>query len=85
MPSSQVSPPLPSHVDSAVMRGRSLHRHIAAVLERARGKRTWTSLAAETGIPQSTLSSQVTKPKFSIETVYLLMLALEVDPRDVFG
>lgn len=85
MPSSQESPPPPSNRNSAVLRGRRLHRHIADVLERARGRRTWTSIAAETGIPQSTLSSQVTKPKFSVETVYLLMKALEVDPREVFG
>lgn len=48
---------------------RWVHHRIRSNIEAALDGRSWTWLAEEIGIPQSTLSGQVCKPKFSLGVV----------------
>lgn len=50
-------------------RDRELHLHIRNRLLEALGDRSWNWLSEQIHVPQSTLSTQVTKPRFSLETV----------------
>lgn len=64
------------------MRNRELdrvHQHILTRVELALGRRTWSWLAREAGIPQSTLATQAGKPRFSIGVLVSVARALEKD------
>ncbi len=67
--------------------GRALHVHVKERIERELDGRSWSWLAQEIGVPQSTLAGQVCKPKFSLEVVWriskVLGIGLEelLDPR----
>ena len=56
---------------------RQLHGHILTRIELALGQRPWSWLAREAGVPQSTLVSQAAKPKFSVEVLLRIAMALD--------
>lgn len=56
-----------------------IHQHILGRVEEALGRRTWSWLAREAGIPQSTLATQAGKPRFSIGVLVSIARALEKD------
>lgn len=59
------------------MRGnREVHLQIRRKIEHALGGRTWTWLATEAGVPQSTLAGQAGKPKFSLDVLLAIAEAL---------
>ena len=58
------------------MRTRELHGHIRSRIELALGNRSWSWLSRATGVPQSTLSSQAAKPKFSVDVLVAVADAL---------
>jgi len=49
--------------------GQALYAHVREKLRIALGDRTWKWLAEASGIPPSTLSSQMTRPKFSLDVL----------------
>lgn len=59
--------------------GRALHRHLLDAFEEARGMRTWVSLAREAGVPQSTLATQLSRRKFSLDVACRLARVLDLD------
>lgn len=63
--------------------GRLLHYRIRERAVRALAGRSWAWLASEAGIPQSTLSTQLAKPKFSVETLCRIARVLELDLNDL--
>lgn len=56
---------------------RELHRFILERIELALGRRSWRWLSDETGIPQSTLATQRSKPKFSVDVLIAIANALD--------
>ena len=58
---------------------RQLHTHIRMKIELALGGRSWNWLSRTAGVAQSTLASQATKPKFSIQVLVGVAAALEKD------
>ena len=58
---------------------RELHRHVLMRIELALGERSWSWLARETGVPQSTLASQLARPKFSLDILVRVASALDRD------
>lgn len=65
--------------------GRVLHWRVKTRISRALGDRSWKWLAKEIGVPQSTLASQVAKPKFSLEVVWRIACALDLDFNELLG
>lgn len=63
--------------------GRRLHRKIRDEIEAALGDRNWAWLGREAGIPQSTLSTQLSKPKFSVDTLCRIARVLDLDLNDL--
>jgi len=57
--------------------GRALHLFVRSRIELALGPRPWKWLAAESGVATSTLSSQVNRPKFSLDTLVRIAAALD--------
>lgn len=66
-------------------RGRAFHIRVRRNIETALGERSWTWLAKEIGIPQSTLASQVGKPRFSLEVVARIAVVLKLDLHELLG
>lgn len=62
---------------------RTVHTRILASIEHALGERSWQWLADEAGVPQSTLSTQVGKPKFSLDVLYRICCALDLGLSEV--
>lgn len=62
-----------------MLKGRDLHLHILSRVEEELGSRSWNWLAEQAGVPQSTLATQVGKPKFSVDVLVKIAQALEVD------
>jgi len=58
------------------MRGRELHAHIRDEIARHLGRRSWSWLAREAGVPRSTLITQASRPKFSVEVLVRVADAL---------
>ena len=58
---------------------RQLHTHIRMKIELALGGRSWNWLSRTAGVAQSTLASQATKPKFSVQVLVGVAAALEKD------
>lgn len=63
--------------------GRALHVHLKRRIEAALGDRSWKWLADQIGVPQSTLASQVCKPKFSLEVVWRIARVLRLDIQEL--
>ena len=61
------------------IRSREIHHHIRARIGEALGGRSWNWLAHESGVPQSTLAQQSSRPKFSVEVLWRISRALDVD------
>lgn len=68
-----------------LMAGRELHVHVRKEIRAALGGRSWKWLAGRIDVPQSTLASQVSRPKFSLEVVRRSALVLGLDPRRLLG
>lgn len=64
------------------LRGRELHRFVRHRIEAARGDRPWSWLAEESGVSASTLSTQVTRPKFSVDVLIAIAGALGREASD---
>lgn len=64
--------------------GRDLHEYIRGQIEERLGRRTWTWLAEQAGIPQSTLATQLAKPKFSVDVLVRIAEALEIRLGELF-
>ena len=60
--------------------GRPLHEHIRCQIELALGRRSWAWLAETSGVPQSTLSNQTSRPRFSIDVLMRVSAALDRPP-----
>lgn len=58
-------------------REQRVQRHILKRITEALDGRSWNWLAESSGVPQSTLASQSTKPRFSIETLVLVAHTLK--------
>jgi hypothetical protein len=58
---------------------RRLHAQVRERIERALCGRSVSWLAAASGVPQSTLASQMAKPKFSLDVLVRVARALEED------
>lgn len=56
---------------------RQLHGYILMRVQLALGRRSWSWLARQAGVAQSTLASQAAKPKFSIEVLVRIARALD--------
>lgn len=63
--------------------GRHLHARIRTEIERALGGRQWSWLATTAEIPPSTLSTQLAKPKFSVETLCRIARVLDLDLNEL--
>lgn len=58
---------------------RQFHARIRTRIELALGARSWSWLSRTAGVPQSTLASQSAKPKFSVDVLLRIAMALEKD------
>jgi len=56
-----------------------LHAEIRSRIEAELGERTWSWLAQASGIPASTLSNQINRPRFSLDVVSRIADALGKD------
>jgi predicted transcriptional regulator len=65
------------------MYDRETHQQIRQRIEKELGGRTWSWLAKVTGIPPSTLSNQVNRPRFTLEVIRRVGKALDLDFSDV--
>lgn len=65
--------------------GRALHLHIRNTVERALGDRSWKWLAHQIAVPQSTLSGQVSRLKFSLDVVWRIARVLDLDLQDLLS
>lgn len=58
------------------MRGRDIHQFILARVIQCLGERSWAWLARTSGVPRTTLMTQVSRRKFSIEVLLKVSKAL---------
>lgn len=58
---------------------RELHLEILSRIEAELGGRTWGWLAQASAIPQSTLSNQINRPRFTLDVLERIAEALGVD------
>lgn len=65
-----------------MVNSRCLHDHIKAKILSALSGRPLSWLAEKSGVPQSTLSTQMLRPKFSLEVLLKVSAALERDITD---
>jgi hypothetical protein len=65
--------------EECMLTGRRLHEHIRARIEVAMAGRPLTWLVESSGVPQSTLSGQMLRSKFSLEVLLRVAEALEKD------
>lgn len=65
--------------------GRELHVQVRRNIESALDGRSWSWLAGEIGVPQSTLAGQVCKPRFSLEVVWRIARVLDLDLNELLG
>lgn len=66
------------------MTDRSLHEYIKLVVEKRLAGRPTKWLSAESGVPQSTLSIQLTRPKFSLDVLSKIAPPLGLRISDFF-
>jgi len=71
------APPEPRQREPIV--GRALHCYVRDRLRANLGSRSWTWLSEASGVPQSTLSNQLSKPKFSLEVIVRVAHALGIE------
>lgn len=69
----------------AMSHGRALHAHMKHQIQVALGDRSWTWLAEQIGVPQSTLAGQASKPKFSLDVAWRIARVLDLDLHDMLG
>ncbi|MDZ7779500.1 MAG: helix-turn-helix domain-containing protein [Gemmatimonadota bacterium] len=65
------------------MRGRNLQEYIRRQITRRLGSRSWTWLADEAGVPRTTLVSQMSRSKLSVEVLVGVSEALNTDIREL--
>lgn len=65
--------------------GRAMHIHMKAMIQDALGTRSWTWLAEQIGVPQSTLAGQVSKPRFSLDLAWRIARVLNLDLHEMVG
>jgi len=65
------------------MRGRELQAYIREQIKRRLGSRSWTWLAHEAGVRRTTLISQMSRSKISVEVLVGVADALGADPGDL--
>lgn len=65
--------------------GRVLHSRVKEKIGKALGDRSWKWPAMQIGVPQSTLASQASKPKFSLEVVGRIACVLDLDLNELLG
>lgn len=65
------------------MRGRTLHLYVRERILSVLGDRPLKWLASSAGVPTSTLSAQLLRPKFSLEVVVRVADALGLDPCEL--
>jgi lambda repressor-like predicted transcriptional regulator len=63
--------------------GRALHRRMRAEIDAAMKERQWAWRAKEAGIAPSTLSTQLAKPKFNVETLTRVARVLGLDLNEI--
>lgn len=61
------------------MRGRDLHAFILSRVRERLGDRSWSWLADEAGIPRTTLITQASRPRFSVDVLVNVAHALDRD------
>ena len=59
---------------------REIHEYVRDRIRQALGGRSWAWLAQASGVPASTLSNQVNRPKFSLGVLVRIARALDHDP-----
>ena len=62
-----------------MLQSPELHRQIRERIESCLGDRTWRWLSEASGVPQSTLSNQLSRPRFSLKVLLRIANALEKD------
>lgn len=62
--------------------GPKLHKYVKNRIDATLGSRTYSWLAQASGVPQSTLSNQLNRPKFSLEVLVRVAVALQRPVRD---
>jgi hypothetical protein len=65
--------------DGTPCSGRELHCYVRRQIEEALGDRPWLWLAKASGVAPSTLSTQLNRPKFSLDVLARVAHALRVD------
>ena len=65
------------------MTDRTLHAEIRTRIKSELGGRPWSWLAQASGVPPWTLSNQVNRPRFSLDVLARIAVALEKDLRDL--
>ncbi len=63
--------------------GRQLHEHVRDQIHNALGRRTMSWLAKASGVPPSTLSNQLLRPRISLDTLTRVANALDRDPASL--
>lgn len=61
------------------MHGRELHQFILDRLEQRLGDRSWSWLARASGVPRTTLVTQASRRRFSVEVLVKVATALDED------
>jgi len=62
-----------------MLQSPELHRRIRERIESCLDDRTWRWLSEASGVPQSTLSNQLSRPRFSLKVLLHVANALEKD------
>ena len=75
--------PKPEYTRARSWNDRAVHIFIRGELDRRRKGRTWSALAEEADIPQSTLSNQLSRPRFSVDVLVRLARVLDISVRDL--
>ena len=60
-----------------ILTGRNLHLFVRSRIELALGSRHWKWLAKESGVPASTLSTQMNRPKITLDVLVRVTAALD--------
>lgn len=61
------------------MRGKELHEYILSRVKQRLGSRSWRWLADRAGVPRTTLVTQASRPKFSVDVLVSVARALDRD------
>jgi len=64
---------------------RSIHVLALGRIESALNGRPWSWLSEKSGVPQSTLSAQINRPKFTVDVLVAIADALEMSVADLLA